>query len=190
MRTQRESTQLCENATTVWETGSRSIKKLELIDFSKESRLEESKKFFLFSVSLLSLLSSKATQWTLTIVQDSFCFKVLKRRRTFAFSLKRCSACFTHSFIAILSSDFSWRWAQFRESNDIDTHRWSQQVHSAHFAWPAMIMQEERAAEQWSQAMREVKLKVAMVFTRQRQLCCLWEDMTVKKLSVFILSLI
>jgi hypothetical protein len=72
------------------------------------------KKFFSFSVSLLSLLSLKATQWTLTTVWDSFCFKVLKRWRTFAFSLKRCSACFTHSFIATLSSDFSQRWAQFR----------------------------------------------------------------------------
>jgi len=34
-------------------------------------------------------------------------------------------------------------------------------------------MQEERAAKQWSQAMKEVKLKVAMIFARQRQLCCL-----------------
>jgi len=40
------------------------------------------------------------------------------------------------------------------------------------------MMQKERTAKQWSQTMREVKLKVAMVFARQRQLCCLWEDMT------------
>jgi hypothetical protein len=112
---------------------------------------------------LLSLLSLKATQWTLMTVWDSFCFKVLKRWRTFTFSLKRCSACFTHSFIAILSSDFSWRWAWFRESNDINTHRQPWQVHSEHFAWPVIIIQKERTAEQWSQAMREVKLKVAMV---------------------------
>ncbi len=107
VRTQREPTQLCKNITAVWERASRSIKKLELIDFSKELRLKESEKFSLFSVSLLSLLSSKATQWTLTIAQDSFCFRVLKRWRTFASSLKRCLACFTHSFIATLSSDFS-----------------------------------------------------------------------------------
>jgi len=190
MKAQRESTQLCKNTTTVWERGSKSIKKLELIDFSKESRLEESEEFFSSSVSLLSLLSSKATQQTLMTAWDSFCFKVLKRRRTFTFSLKRCSACFTRSFIAILSSDFSWRWAQFRKSNDINTHKQPQQVHSEHFAWSVIIIQKERTAEQWSQAMREVKLKVAMVFTRQRQLCCLWEGMTVRKLSVFILSLI
>ena len=190
MRTQREPTQLCKNTTTVWERGLRSIKKLELIDFSKESRLKELKKFFLFSVSLLSLLSSKATQQTLAIAQDSFCFKVLKRWRTFAFSLKRCSACFTRSFIATLSLNFSQRWAQFRKSNDIGTHEQPQWVHSAHFTWPAIIMQKERTAEQWSQVMRGVKLKVAMIFTRQRQLCCLWEGMTVRKLSVFILSLI
>jgi hypothetical protein len=41
--------------------GSESIKKLKLIDFSKESRLEESEEFFILS-SLLSLLSSEATQ--------------------------------------------------------------------------------------------------------------------------------
>ncbi len=146
--------------------------------------------FFLFSVLLLSLLSLKETQQTLTIVWDLFCFKVLKRRRTFASSLKRCLTCFTCSFIVISNSDFSWRWAWFRESNDINTHRQSHQVHSAHFAWPVMIMQEERAVKQWSQAMKGVKLKVAMIFVRWRQLCCLWEDMTVKKLSVFILSLI
>ncbi len=190
MRTQRESTQLCKNTTTVWEKSSRSIKKLKLIDFSKKSRLKELKEFFLFSVSLLSSFSLKATQWTLMIVWDSFCFKVLKRWRTFAFSLKRCLACFTRSFIVISSSDFSQRWAWFREFNDINTHRWPWWVHSAHFTWSVMIMQEERTAKQWSQAMKEVKLKVAMIFARQRQLCCLKEDMTVKKLSVFILLLI
>jgi len=190
MRAQRKPTQLCKNATTVWEEGSESIKKLELIDFSNESRLEELKEFSLSSVLLLSLLSSKATQQTLATAQDSFCFKVLKRWRTFTFSLKRRSACSTHSFITISSSNFSWRWAQFRESNDISIHEQPQQVHSEHFVWPAIIIQKERAAEQWSQAMREVKSKVAMVFTRQRQLCCLWEGMTVRKLSVFILSLI
>jgi len=187
MRTQREPTQLCKNTTTVWERGSRSIKKLELIDFSKESRLKELKEFFSSSVLLLSLLSLKATQRTLMTVQDSFCLKVLKRWRTFAFSLKRRSACFTRSFIAILSLDFSWRWAWFKESNNINTHEQSQWIHSEHFAWSVIIMQEERTAEQWSQAMREVKLKVAMIFVRWRQLCCLWEDMTVRKLSVFIL---
>ena len=190
MRTQKEPTQLCENTTTVWEKGSESIKKLKLIDFSKKSRLKESEEFSSFSVSLLSLLSLKATQQTLTTVWDLFCFKVLKRQRTFTSSLKRCSACFTHSFIVTLSSDFSWRWAWFRESNNINTHRQPWRVHSEHFAWPAIIIQEERAAEQWSQAMRGVKPKVAMVFTRRRQLCCLWEGMTVGKLSVFILSLI
>ncbi len=190
MRTQREPTQLCKNTTAVWEKGSGSIKKLELIDFSKKSRLEGLKGFSSSSVPLLSLLSSEATQQTLTTAWDSFCFKVLKRRRTFAFSLKRCSACFTRSFIATLSSNFSQRWAQFRESNNISTHRWSQQVHSEHFAWPVIIIQKERTAKQWSQVMKEVKPKVAMVFARWRQLCCLWEDMTVRKLSVFILSLI
>ncbi len=190
MRAQREPTQLCENTTTVWERGSRSIKKLKLIDFSKKSRLEGLKKFSSFSVSLLSSLSSEATQRTLMTAWDSFCFKVLKRQRTFAFSLKRHSACFTRSFIVTLSSDFSWRWAQFREFNDIGTHRQSQQMHSEHFAWSTIIIQEERAAEQWSQTMKEVKLKVAMVFARWRWLCCLWEGMTVRKLSVFILSLI
>ncbi len=190
MRAQRKPTQLCKNTTTVWERGSESIKKLELIDFSKESRLGGSKKFFSFSVSLLSLLSLKATQQTLMTAQDSFCFKVLKRQRTFTFSLKRRSACFTRLFIVTSSSDFSQRWAQFRESNDINTHRQPQWVHSEHFAWSVIIIQKERAAEQWSQAMRGVKLKVAMVFTRWRQLCCLWKDMTVRKLSVFILSLI
>ncbi len=190
MRTQRESTQLCENTTAVWERDLRSMKKLKLIDFSKESRLEELKEFFSSSVPLLSLLSSKATQWTLITVQDSFCFKVLKRWRTFAFSLKRCSACFTRSFIVILSSDFSWRWAQFRKSNDIDTHEQSWQIHSEHFAWPVIMIQEERTVKQWSQAMRKVKSKIAMIFTRWRQLCCLWEDMTMRKLFVFILLLI
>jgi len=190
VRAQREPTQLCKNTTTVWEKGSESIKKLELIDFSKKSRLEESEEFSSSSVPLLSLLSSEATQWTLVTAWDSFCFKVLKRQRTFTFSLKRCSACSTCSFIVILSSDFSQRWARFRKSNNIDTHRQSQQVHSEHFAWSVIIIQKERAAEQWSQVMREVKLKVAMVFTRWRQLCCLWKGMTVKKLSVFILSLI
>jgi len=189
MRTQREPTQLCKNTTTVWERGSRSIKKLKLIDFSKKSRLKGSEKFFSSSVLLLSLLSSKATQWTLMTVWDSFCFKVLKRQRTFAFSLKRCSACFTCSFIVILSSNFSQRWAWFKESNNINTHEQSQQIHSEHFMWSVIIMQEERAVKQWSQAMKEVKLKVAMVFARWRQLCCLWEGMTVRKLSVFILSL-
>ncbi len=173
MRAQRESTQLCKNTTTVWERGSESIKKLKLINFSKKSRLKESEEFFSSSVSLLSLLSSEATQRTLATVWDSFCFKVLKRQRTFTFSLKRCSACFTCSFIVISSSDFSWRWAWFRKSNDINTHRQPQQVHSEHFAWSVIIIQKERAAEQWSQAMKEVKLKVAMVFARQRQLCCL-----------------
>ncbi len=173
MRTQRKPTQLCKNTTTVWERGSRSIKKLKLIDFSKELRLEESEKFFSFSVLLLSLLSSEATQQTLTTVWDSFCFKVLKRQRTFAFSLKRRSACFTHSFIATLSSNFSWRWAWFKKSNDTSTHRQPWWVHSKHFAWPVIIMQEERTAEQWSQVMRKVKSKVAMVFARWRQLCCL-----------------
>jgi hypothetical protein len=62
--------------------------KLKLIDFSKESRLEESEEFSSSSVSLLSLLSSEATQRTLMTARDSFCFKVLKRQRTFAFSLK------------------------------------------------------------------------------------------------------
>jgi len=62
MKAQREPTQLCKNTTTVWERGSESIKKLKLIDFSKESRLKESEEFFSFSVSLLSLLSSEATQ--------------------------------------------------------------------------------------------------------------------------------
>ncbi len=190
MRTQREPTQLCKNTTTVWERGSKSIKKLKLIDFSKKSRLKESEEFSSFSVSLLSLLSLKATQQTLMTVQDSFCFKVLKRWRTFTFSLKRSSACSTRSFIATSSSDFNWRWAWFRESNNTDTHRQPQWVHSEHFAWPVIIIQEEKTTEQWSQAVREVKLKVAMVFTRQRQLCCLWEGMTVRKLSVFILSLI
>ncbi len=166
MRTQREFTQLCKNTTAVWEKDLRSIKKLKLIDFSKKSRLKESEKFSSSSVLLLSLLSSETTQWTLTTVWDLFCFKVLKRQRTFAFSLKRHSACFTHSFIVILSSNFSQRWAQFREFNDTDTHRQPQQIHSKHFMWPAIIIQEERAAEQWSQAMREVKLKVAMVFAR------------------------
>ncbi len=150
MKTQREPTQLCENTTTVWEKGSKSIKKLKLIDFSKKSRLRELKGFSSSSVLLLSLLSSEATQQTLTTAWDLFCFKVLKRQRTFAFSLKRCSACFTHSFIATLSSDFSQRWAQFRKSNDTDTHRQPQQVHSEHFAWSVMIIQKERAAEQWS----------------------------------------
>jgi len=190
IRAQRKPAQLCKNTTTVWEGGSGSIQKLELIDFNKKSRLEELKEFSSSSVSLLSLLSLKATQRTLATAQDLFSFRVLKRWRTFAFSLKRCSACFTHSFIATLSSNFSWRWAWFREFNDTDTHRWPQQVHSEHFAWPAIIMQKERTAEQWSQVMRGVKLKVAMIFTRQRQLCCLWEGMTVRKLSVFILSLI
>jgi len=190
MRTQREPTQLCKNTTAVWERGSESIKKLELIDFSKESRFGGSEEFFSFSVLLLSLLSSEATQRTLTTVQDSFCFRVLKRQSTFAFNLKRCSACSTRSFIATSSSDFSQRWAWFRESNDTDTHRQPWRIHSEHFAWPAIIIQEERVAKQWSQAMREVKPKIAMVFARRRRLCCLWEDMTMRKLSVFILSLI
>ncbi len=190
MKAQREPTQLCKNTTTVWKEGSGSIKKLKLIDSNKKSRLEESEEFFSSSVSSLSLFSLKATQWTLMTAWDSFCFRVLKRQRTFASSLKRRSACFTHSFIATSSSDFSWRWAWFKESNNTDTHRWPQQVHSEHFAWPVIIMQKERAAEQWSQAMRKVKLKIAMVFARWRQLCCLWEGMTVRKLSVFILLLI
>ncbi len=161
------------DTTTVWERGSESIKKLELIDSNKKSRLKGLKEFYSSSVPLLSLLSLKATQWTLATVQDSFCFKVLKRWRTFAFSLKRCSACFTRSFIATSSSDFSWRWAWFRKSNDINTHRQPWWVHSEHFAWPVITIQKERAAEQWSQAVRGVKSKVAMVFARQRQLCCL-----------------
>jgi len=166
VRTQREPTQLCENTTAVWKKGSESIKKLKLIDFSKKSRLKESEEFFSFSVLLLSLLSSEATQQTLTTVWDLFCFKVLKRWRIFAFSLKRRSACFTRSFIAILSLNFSWRWAQFRESNNTDTHRQSWQVHSEHFAWPVIIIQEERTAKQWSQKVEEVKSKIAMVFVR------------------------
>jgi hypothetical protein len=68
--------------------GPGSIKKLELIDSSKESRLEGSEEFSSSPVPLLSLLSSEATQRTLATAQDSFCFKVLKRRRTFASSLK------------------------------------------------------------------------------------------------------
>ncbi len=173
MKTQREPTQLCKNTTAVWEKGSKSIKKLKLIDFSKKSRLEESEKFSSFSVLLLSLLSLKATQQTLMTMWDLFCFKVLKRQRTFAFSLKRRSACSTHSFIVILSLNFNWRWAWFRESNNTDTHEQSQQVHSEHFAWPVIIIQEERTVKQWSQTVEEVKPKVAMVFARQRQLCCL-----------------
>jgi hypothetical protein len=62
MRTQREPTQLCRTLQQFERRGSRSIKKLKLIDFSKKSRLKELKEFFSFSVSLLSLLSSEATQ--------------------------------------------------------------------------------------------------------------------------------
>jgi hypothetical protein len=90
-------------------------------------------------------------------------FQSLEKVKNLTFSLKRHSACFTRSFIAILSFNFSWRWAWFKESNDINTHEQPQWVHSEHFAWPVIIMQEERTAEQWSQAMREVKLKVAMI---------------------------
>jgi hypothetical protein len=58
MGAQREPTQLCKD-TTVWERGPGSIKKLELIDSSKESRLEGSEEFSSSPVPLLSLLSSK-----------------------------------------------------------------------------------------------------------------------------------
>jgi hypothetical protein len=166
----------CARTLQQFERGSESIKKLKLIDFSKESRLEESESFphSQFHCYHCSVWSNTANFDDC----DSFCFKVLKRWRTFAFSLKRRSACFTHSFIATLSSDFSWRWAWFRNlmihtqttTTDalrtlcVTCHNNTERKSS----WTVITSNERSEAEGCND------------FARWRQLCCLWEGMTVK----------
>ncbi len=124
MRTLKELTQLCKNASAIWEESLEFVKKLKLIDFIRKLSAIMFSEVFSLSVTLFMLsLSFSATQQTLTSVWDLFCLRVLKRQIIFTFNLNRCAACFIYSFIVSSILNFRQRYAQLRDSNNTEIHK-------------------------------------------------------------------